>query len=137
MLRRLHDDFGASGLAELIAKVPKRIGGLLFALSPVHTQLEMARLLAPEDLSGCARQLLISNRMGRDEASWLFGLLESAKTGAMRPRRNSFRGMKLTLTAASWIVLGVGWVEALPAAGPPRRASTLAPGLRWPRKRAD
>ena len=83
MLRRLHDDFGASGLAELIAKVPKRIGGLLFALSPVHTQLEMARLLAPEDLSGCARQLLISNRMDRDEASWLFGLLESAKTGAM------------------------------------------------------
>ncbi|MFT5586744.1 MAG: hypothetical protein ACI9VR_004346, partial [Cognaticolwellia sp.] len=82
-LRSLKQDFGPSGLAELIGRVPPRIGGLLFALSPLSTQLETARLLLPKDLNGCAQQLLLSNRMDRDEAAWLFALLEAAQAGSM------------------------------------------------------
>jgi hypothetical protein len=82
-LRSLKQDFGASGLADLVAKVPPRIGGLLFALAPLSTQLETARLLVPKDLMACAQQLLLSNRMDREEAAWLFALLDSAKTGEL------------------------------------------------------
>ena len=82
-LRSLKQDFGASGLAELIARVPPRIGGLLFALAPLSTQLEASRLLSPKDLSACSQQLLLSNRMDREEASWLFSLLDSAQTGGL------------------------------------------------------
>lgn len=82
-LRSLKQDFGAAGLAELIARVPPRIGGLLFALAPLSTQLETSRLLVPKDLHSCAQQLLLSNRMDRDEAAWLFALLDSAQTGRL------------------------------------------------------
>lgn len=82
-LRSLKQDFGAAGLAELIAQVPARIGGLLFALAPLPTQMEAARLLSAEQLQACAHQLLLSDRMDRDEAAWLFALLDAAKEGGM------------------------------------------------------
>lgn len=82
-LRSLKQDFGPSGLADLIARVPARIGGLLYALAPLTIQLETARLLEPQDRSVCAQQLLLSNRMDRDEAAWLFSLLEAVKAGRM------------------------------------------------------
>lgn len=82
-LRSLKQDFGAAGLAELIGRVPPRIGGLLFALAPLSTQMETSRLLVPKDLNNCAQQLLLSNRMDRDEAAWLFALLDAAQTGRL------------------------------------------------------
>lgn len=82
-LRSFQQDFGGSGLALLIARVPPRIGGLLVALAPLDVQLETARQLEQGELAACAGQLMASNRMDRDEAQWLFELLEAVKTGGM------------------------------------------------------
>src|SRR5207244_1297354 len=44
MVRSLREEFGAAGLAQLIAGLPPRPAALLFALAPVEHQEELARL---------------------------------------------------------------------------------------------
>ena len=45
MVRNLREDFGAAGLAALVAQLPPRRGALLFALTPAEAQHELVRLL--------------------------------------------------------------------------------------------
>ncbi|MCP4809135.1 MAG: hypothetical protein GY884_27690 [Proteobacteria bacterium] len=115
VLRSLRQDFGASGLAELIAGVPGRIGGLLFALSPLPVQLEMARLLAPAQLAGCSRALLLSNRLDRDEAAWVFEALEASRRGespsSPAPERVADQGAVFDAAGALSVLLAQGGTE--------------------------
>ena len=85
IVRSLHQDFGASGLVELIGRLSPRVGALLFALSPLAEQYEVARLLAPRKVMELADQLLRSNRMDPSEAEHLFAVLDAAQHGAAAP----------------------------------------------------
>lgn len=109
VLRSLREDFGASGLVELIGGVPPRIGGLLFALSPLQAQLEAARLLSSEQLAGCCRALLLSDRLDRDEAAWVFEVLEASRRGELpsspAPRRVADQGALFDAAGALSVLL--------------------------------
>lgn len=116
VLRSLRQDFGASGLAELIGAVPGRIGGLLFALSPLATQLEMARLLSAQELAAASRALLLSNRLDRDEAAWVFEALEASRRGeapsSPPPQRVADQGAVFDAAGALSVLLAQLGAEA-------------------------
>lgn len=78
LVRSLREDFGAAGLADLIGRLPARLGALLFALAPPIEQLEIVRLLSPAQLTAAARQLLRSTRMDSDETRALLDVLAGA-----------------------------------------------------------
>jgi hypothetical protein len=85
VVRSLHEDFGASGLVDLIGRLSPRVGALLFALAPLEEQHEVARLLTPRRVWDLAEQLLRSNRMDPAEAEHLFAVLGAAGGGAPAP----------------------------------------------------
>ena len=85
VLRSLREDFGAAGLTRLIGTLPARAGALLFAMAPPGEQLEMARLLSPLQAARGAEQLLQTNRMDRNETTWLFALLEASRADLPLP----------------------------------------------------
>ncbi len=85
VVRSLHEDFGASGLVDLIGRLSPRVGALLFALAPLEEQNEVARLLTPRRVWDLAEQLLRSNRMDPAEAEHLFAVLGAAGGGAPAP----------------------------------------------------
>ena len=65
----------ASGLADLIGRLPPRLGALLFALAPTAEQVELSPLLSPPVIAGLCEQLLRSNRMDPSETAALFQVL--------------------------------------------------------------
>ncbi len=85
VVRSLHEDFGPSGLVDLIGRLSPRVGALLFALAPLEEQHEVARLLTPRRVWDLAEQLLRSNRMDPAEAEHLFAVLGAAGGGAPAP----------------------------------------------------
>lgn len=85
IVRSLREDFGAAGLAELVTTLPARMGALVFALSPLSSQLEMVRLLPAATVGALCAALLRSNRMDERETAWLFDLLRSARGDSTAP----------------------------------------------------
>ncbi len=85
VLRSLREDFGAAGLVRLMGTLPARAGALLFALAPSGDQQEMARLLSSSQAARSAEQLLQTNRMDRSETTWLFEVLDAARSGTEAP----------------------------------------------------
>ncbi|MEZ4239905.1 MAG: hypothetical protein R3F59_27895 [Myxococcota bacterium] len=85
IVRSLREEFGAAGLASLIAGLPPRIGALLFALAPPDEQQEMIRLLSPRQVAAMADQLLRSNRMDPAETAYVFRMLEAVRRGEPVP----------------------------------------------------
>jgi hypothetical protein len=85
VLRSLREDFGAAGLASLIASLPPRAGALLFALAPAPKQQELVALMSPVQRAEKAGQLLASNRMDRTETTALFQVLRAARNNAPLP----------------------------------------------------
>jgi hypothetical protein len=79
--RSLREEFGSSGIAKLVASLPPRQGALLYALVPTDYQLEVARVLSPDMRQQVAEQLLLSNRIAKDEIGRLFDLLRAARAG--------------------------------------------------------
>jgi len=86
IVQSLRQEFGAGGLATLIAGLPPRPGGLLFSLAPGAEQLEMLRLLEPATVASMAEMLLRSNRMDVTETAYLFAVLSAARKGEPLPR---------------------------------------------------
>lgn len=85
LIRTLHDEFGASALADLIGRLPSRYGALLFALAPDAMQIEALDLLSQRQIHDTIGQLLRSNRMDASETEYLLTVLEALRNGANLP----------------------------------------------------
>lgn len=83
--RSIGQEFGAGGVASLMARLGGRPGALLFALVPTELQREVARGLKRETIVEVARHLLESNRMSSEERSHLFGAIDAARAGTALP----------------------------------------------------
>lgn len=83
--RSLREEFGSMGVVNVIDKLPPRPAALLFALVPVDCQLEVARLLGAERRARVVEQLLLSNRIARDETAHVFAVLRAATAGQALP----------------------------------------------------
>ncbi len=79
--RSLREEFGSSGVAHLIEKLPPRSGALLFALVPPDNQHEVARVLSSVLRLQVAGELLRSNRITRQDREYLFETLDAARSG--------------------------------------------------------
>lgn len=84
-VRILREDFGTTGLAGLLDRLPARSAALLFALAPMGTQVELVRLLTPDALGEMAGMLLRSNRISADENDHLSQVLVAARDGQPIP----------------------------------------------------
>ncbi len=110
LIRGLHDDFGAAGLAQLVGALPARYGALLFALSPEAMQHEAVSLLAPEERAAIVEQLLRSNRMDPVETAYLLDVLGALRANEALPvaperRAVSDRGTEFGATRALSVLL--------------------------------
>ncbi len=83
--RSLREEFGSSGIAHLVEALPARHGALLFGLVTPDCQDEVARLLSPALRLGVASQLLLSNRISREEQAHIFHALDAARSGKPLP----------------------------------------------------
>ena len=83
--RSLREEFGSVGVSHLLEKLPPRYGALLFALVPTDGQQELARTLSSELRSRVASQLLLSNRISKEERGYLFKVLDAARAGLPLP----------------------------------------------------
>ncbi len=83
--RSLREEFGSAGIARLVAELPARQGALLFALIPPDYQMEVGRVLSADLKSQVAEQLLMSNRVAKDEIARLLGVLKAARAGQPMP----------------------------------------------------
>jgi len=79
LVRSLGEDFGASGLVQLMGGLPARVSALVFALAPAVEQHEMVRLLTARQVGGLSAELLRSNRMDPREMAFLFQVLRAAR----------------------------------------------------------
>ncbi len=79
--RSLREEFGSAGVAGLIETLSPRHGALLFALVPIDCQHEAARILSPKLRLQVAEQLLLSNRISKDETALIFDALRAARAG--------------------------------------------------------
>ncbi|MCA2981324.1 MAG: hypothetical protein INH37_23880, partial [Myxococcaceae bacterium] len=79
--RSLSDEFGSAAVVQLIEALPARHGALLFALTPMDRQHEVARLLPVPLKVGVAHQLLVSNRSSKHERAALFEAVGNAREG--------------------------------------------------------
>lgn len=86
LYRSLREEFGAAGIASLVDSLPPRLGALMFALAPIESQHEVARILSPKLRVTLAEQLLVSNRISREETGQIFEALNAARAGTALPR---------------------------------------------------
>ena len=110
MVRNLREDFGAAGLAALIAQLPPRRGALLFALAPPEAQHELVRLLPEARLAPLCQALLASDRMDEAESAWLFTAIRAARgEGEMpvapEPELVTDRGVQVAAAATLSVLL--------------------------------
>ena len=124
----LRDEFGSAGIAALMARLPPRFGALLFALSPSDFQQDLARSLPTAQRVQVAGQLLLSNRMSREEQTYLFSALAAARMGQdlppPPPEAISDRGREVDAAGALSLLL-----EEIPA--DQRQALFAAARARW------
>lgn len=83
--RSLREELGSMGIAGLIEALPARQGALLFALVPVDVQHEVARILPLQLRRGVCEQLMLSNRISREETVYVFHALRAAFAGEALP----------------------------------------------------
>jgi hypothetical protein len=83
--RSLREELGTDGLVQLIERLPRRSGALLFALAPADSQSQLARTMSRERRLQIAEQLLSSNRISREEQEHLFAALDAARSGRPLP----------------------------------------------------
>ncbi len=91
--RALREEFGATGVAGLMSGLEARHAALLFALVPLEVQHEVARLL-PSDLRlQVASELLVSNRISREESAYVLSALGAARKGQPLPQAPKHEGV--------------------------------------------
>lgn len=85
LYRALREDFGASGLVELMRALPARYAALIYALAEYDQQHEVAALLTAEQRLSVAAQLLSSTRMSLREAAYLGACVKAVRDGVALP----------------------------------------------------
>ena len=110
LIRGLHDEFGATALADAVAAMPGRYGALLFALAPEATQYEAVGLLSQSQVFETVDQLMRSNRMDSAENDYLLSVLAALRVNDPVPtppeaRSVSDRGTEFNATATLSILL--------------------------------
>jgi hypothetical protein len=83
--RTLREDFGSSGVVDLMEQLPRRCAALLFALMPRDGQTDVARLMPPALRVVTAEQLLASTRMARAESEFIFQSIAAVRDGRPLP----------------------------------------------------
>lgn len=109
--RSLREEFGPSGVARLVEALPGRYGALLFGLVPLDTQQEAARRMSAPQRLNLAGQLMLSNRISRQELAHLFEVLKAARAGEPLPRAPQSeaipdRGREFDAAGALSVLLG-------------------------------
>lgn len=89
----LREEFGSSGVMHLIAGLPPRHAALLFAMVPGGFQQDVSRLLTPALREGVADQLLASNRISREDSTYLFEVIQAARAGKPLPPAPAAQGI--------------------------------------------
>lgn len=84
--RSLREEFGASGVARLAEALPGRYGALLFGLVPTDCQQDAARIMSAPQRLNLAGQLMLSNRISKQEMAHLFEVLKAARAGQPLPK---------------------------------------------------
>jgi hypothetical protein len=83
--RTLREDFGSSGVVDLMEQLPPRGAALLFALMPRDSQSDVARLMPAALRVSTAEQLLASTRMARAESDFIFQSIGAVRDGRPLP----------------------------------------------------
>jgi hypothetical protein len=83
--RTLREDFGSSGVVDLMEQLPARAAALLFALMPRDSQSDVARLLPQPLRRATAEHLLASTRMARAESEFIFQSIAAVREGRPLP----------------------------------------------------
>jgi hypothetical protein len=83
--RTLREDFGSSGVVDLMEQLPARAAALLFALMPRDSQSDVARLLPQPLRLATAEHLLASTRMARAESEFIFQSIAAVREGRPLP----------------------------------------------------
>jgi hypothetical protein len=91
--RSLREEFGSLGVTRLVESLSPRHGALLFALVPTDCQHEVARTMSPVLRLQVADELLLSNRMSRQETEHLFRVLDAARAGRPLPPAPAAQGL--------------------------------------------
>jgi len=128
-VRSLREELGSAGLAQLVGRLPPRHGALLFALVPADLQDEVARTLSAKLKRLVAEQLLVTNRMSREEQQFLFAALDSVRGGGEVPLEPTHGGVGLTDRGRVLDAAGALSV-LLPIIDPVDRQPLLAAALR-------
>lgn len=108
--RSLREEFGSAGVLRLIESLAPRQGALLFALVPTDIQHEVARIMAAELRVEVADQLLVSNRISKEENAYVFEVLNAARAGkalppSPKPQGIGDRGRELDAAGALSVLL--------------------------------
>lgn len=85
LYRSLREDFGPSGIVELLRELEPRYGALLFALLDLDQQQEVALLLNEPLRRSLVAQLLASTRMSMREAEYLGACVSAVRDGTALP----------------------------------------------------
>lgn len=85
LFRSLREDFGSSGIVNLMQELPTRYAALLFALVPRDTQLDVGRLMPGQLRVKVADQLFASSRISKSESTYVFSCITAALEGEPLP----------------------------------------------------
>jgi hypothetical protein len=83
--RMLREEFGSSGIVDLMEQLPARSAALLFALLPRDSQSDVARLMPQPLRRTTAEHLLASTRMARAESEFIFQSIAAVREGRPVP----------------------------------------------------
>lgn len=86
LFRSLREDFGSSGVVNLMQELPTRYAALLFALVPRDTQHDVGRLMPKELRVKVADQLFASSRISKSESTYIFSCITAALEGETLPK---------------------------------------------------
>lgn len=128
VVRGLREDFGSSGLVELIGRLPARLGALLFAQAPSAEQHEAVRLLSEPQVSALCQQLLLSNRMDPSEVTAVLEVLRKVGEPVNRGGDPSAVPSEITDRGTAFDAAGALSV-LLPRLDPAERASLFEQAL--------
>ena len=85
LFRSLREDFGSSGIVNLMQELPTRYAALLFALVPRDTQHDVGRLMPGALRVKVADQLFASSRISKSESTYVFSCITAALEGEALP----------------------------------------------------
>lgn len=109
LYRSLREEFGSTGVVDLMEEMPPRMGALFYALIPKENQLDVANMMPASTRISVAEQLLASTRISKEESAYLFSCIAAARNDQPLPppvaRQVSDRGPSLDGATALSVLL--------------------------------